>query len=1157
MAAEIPIFLLKEKLRSLAKGSQIIQPIEGAQLHRSIKKLSEVEELLKSDSSNGSSNSELLQAVYLAEDAIDSFTAIQKKKITAYVHLNLPYSQSCFLKNLEKLVGKISNLSKTSTSNTEDRMEELPELILNGDRSHFHISVVEYGSEREPLWKIYNYESIKKLFDCRAWVRVAEEFEKMQLLIDIFKQVTGKSEAMENLQLDSLRQDLHNFLVEKRYLVVLIDVRTPDIWEILKFALPNSSNGSRVIFSFREADAERCPDITFFGREISLDPKPIMQVASANSKDDEADILMAEQKERLKGMIEYLKEETDIVGMRDTVLELAKLTLNGRDKYYLISVVDVEGSGRTTIVKTIYNSPYIRQNFECLAWFSVPAFDVYDTRNMLIDIMKQVTLESSVEGRPLDILELENKLNKVLSEKRFLIVLDDVHLPGAWNDLQTIIPSTSNGSRVILITSDAFVARCFSPSVVIFKLNRLREDEGWELFLNRARVSLGDESYPDLRNLREKIWQRCRGLPLAICVLGGLFSCKRNYTEWPKVIEQILPEDKKNEGVTKHTNQKETSMTDEYAAFDEGQSISTDPLASLGKQCPSYIWNLGYKDLSPHLKACLNYICLFPKSYRIPVRRLFHLWLAEGLETPREATEVSPEDQVKKEVPPQDQVKTEVPPQNQVMPEVPPEDQVKKDVPPGNQVKKEVLPEDLVRRDFDELEKRNMIEVTTRKLDGSPKTCRMPSTLYDTLFPMAEGMGFFYVHGKSDSASSSPKSCIHRLVEHSDIHYNPLPDECIRNLRSYISFNTRKGAKPVEEARSFLNKKIIKRGVGFLRVLDLERVYKPVLPEAIGKLKLLTYLGLRSTFLDSIPISIGDLPCLETLDVKHTNITTLPMSIWKIKTLRHLYMNDIHFEMLKKKRFSFSAMTNLHTWWGLFIGNAKDCLPMNWLKNLSSLRKLGLTFHKISLPGITDWISTLTNLRSLKLRSIDDYSEPSDLNLESMHKLVNLEELYLLGKLPRVIDINQLPHKLEILTLSMSQLFDDPMPILGQLTHLKVLRLFAHSYIGEDMTCTDGFPQLRVLKLWVLPSLCGWTIEKGAMPVLKELEIRYCRNLKKLEGLNNVTSLRELILTNMKEKFSAEVKKSLHKYAVTTENNWKVEPPWAAATHILRCIKEM
>ncbi|KAJ0008274.1 hypothetical protein Pint_29238 [Pistacia integerrima] len=959
MAAEIPIFLLKEKLRSLAKGSQIIQPIEGAQLHRSIKKLSEVEELLKSDSSNGSSNSELLQAVYLAEDAIDSFTAIQKKKITAYVHLNLPYSQSCFLKNLEKLVGKISNLSKTSTSNTEDRMEELPELILNGDRSHFHISVVEYGSEREPLWKIYNYESIKKLFDCRAWVRVAEEFEKMQLLIDIFKQVTGKSEAMENLQLDSLRQDLHNFLVEKRYLVVLIDVRTLDIWEILKFALPNSSNGSRVIFSFREADAERCPDITFFGREISLDPKPIMQVASANSKDDEADILMVEQKERLKGMIEYLKEETDIVGMRDTVLELAKLTLNGRDKYYLISVVDVEGSGRTTIVKTIYNSPYIRQNFECRAWFSVPAFDVYDTRNMLIDIMKQVTPESSVEGRPLDILELENKLNKVLSEKRFLIVLDDVHLPGAWNDLQTIIPSTSNGSRVILITSDAFVARCFSPSVVIFKLNRLREDEGWELFLNRARVSLGDESYPDLRNLREKIWQRCRGLPLAICVLGGLFSCKRNYTEWPKVIEQILPEDKKNEGVIKHTNQKETSMTDEYAAFDEGQSISTDPLASLGKQCPSYIWNLGYKDLSPHLKACLNYICLFPKSYRIPVRRLFHLWLAEGLETPREATEVSPEDQVKKEVPPQDQVKTEVPPQNQVMPEVPPEDQVKKDVPPGNQVKKEVLPEDLVGRDFDELEKRNMIE-------GWDFSMSMANQILHPVHQSHASAGLWNIQTSITTLFQMSASEI-----------------CVL---TYLS-TPGKGAKPVEEACSFLNKKIIKRGVGFLRVLDLERVYKPVLPEAIGKLKLLTYLGLRSTFLDSIPISIGDLPCLETLDVKHTNITTLPMSIWKIKTLRHLYMNDIHFEMLKKKRFSFSAMTNLHTWWGLFIGNAKDCLPMNWLKNLSSLRKLGLTFHKISLPGITEWISTLTNLRSLKLRSIDDYSEPSDLNLESMHKL--------------------------------------------------------------------------------------------------------------------------------------------------------------------------
>ncbi|MCI73746.1 disease resistance protein, partial [Trifolium medium] len=57
--------------------------------------------------------------------------------------------------------------------------------------------------------------------------------------------------------------------------------------------------------------------------------------------------------------------------------------------------------------------------------------------------------------------------------------------------------------------------------------------------------------------------------------------------------------------------------------------------------------------------------------------------------------------------------------------------------------------------------------------------------------------------------------------------------------------------------------------------LDLERVYKPKLPNCIARLSRLRYLGLRWTYLESLPSSISKLLKLQTLDLKHTYSTYL------------------------------------------------------------------------------------------------------------------------------------------------------------------------------------------------------------------------------------------------------------------------------------------
>ncbi|KAL3720782.1 hypothetical protein ACJRO7_005571 [Eucalyptus globulus] len=115
---------------------------------------------------------------------------------------------------------------------------------------------------------------------------------------------------------------------------------------------------------------------------------------------------------------------------------------------------------------------------------------------------------------------------------------------------------------------------------------------------------------------------------------------------------------------------------------------------------------------------------------------------------------------------------------------------------------------------------------------------------------------------------------------------------------------------------------LCRRGTqSLLRVLDLEGVYKPSLPEELGNiLPKLKYLGLRWTLLERLPKSVGLLSRLETLDLKYTNISDLPDSIREAENLRHLYMTEVNLDSKK------SLNCNIQTIWGLCVGAGSDML---------------------------------------------------------------------------------------------------------------------------------------------------------------------------------------------------------------------------------------
>ncbi|KAL6343361.1 hypothetical protein AAG906_022944 [Vitis piasezkii] len=401
--------------------------------------------------------------------------------------------------------------------------------------------------------------------------------------------------------------------------------------------------------------------------------------------------------------------------------------------------------------------------------------------------------------------------------------------------------------------------------------------------------------------------------------------------------------------------------------------------------------------------------------------------------------------------------------------------------------------------------------LTKKKLDGNVKTCRLPYALRRHWLSKAQQTTFVQVYAKTRS----------KFFDHIHGDYNRISTSLrprYQDVISFISFDSQEGNKPGEDIGKFLHRCISSSYFLLLRVLDLEHVFRPKLPEALGKLTRLRYLGLRWTFLEMLPSSIRKLQNLQTLDLKHTYISTLPSSIWKMQHLRHLLLSESY-----RSRFTLQprvcSLIALQTLWGLFVDEKTPV--KGGLDRLVNVRKLGLACRLMpsqqqtmlsQLEAVAKWVLKLKHLHTLRLKSGDEENQPWDLDLKPLSGHVNLSSIYLLGRLKNPSIVSEFPRSLSDLTLSGSGLMEDPMLKLDKLPNLKILRLLAKSYTGKLML---------FLKIWKLEQLEEWNVEEGALQALRDLEIRTCIRLKMLPKELLHRSLLELKLTDMPSQFTA------------------------------------
>ncbi|XP_043689561.1 disease resistance protein RPM1-like [Telopea speciosissima] len=755
-----------------------------------------------------------------------------------------------------------------------------------------------------------------------------------------------------------------------------------------------------------------------------------------------------------------------VVGFNGDAKKLLEFLNDPDPRLQVISIVGMAGSGKTTLAKKVYNSTKrnhlvldfdsanYKFHFQRHLWIN--ACQGCEPFRILEDIATQMLGKKPPKKKTTSVEDLANNISEWLSNKRYLMVIDDVWDIAVWVAVRAALPLDSiNGSRILVTTRDrevaSFLNNCSSSHTHRHhKLQLLDENKSWELFCNKVFPRSHEHDCPtELKNLGKQILQSCGGLPLAIEEIGN-FLCRRKKTVcvWSATVE----------------------------------SIQSQPF-TLFKQC-SQLLALSYHNLPCNLKWCFLYCTVFPPEFEIHSGKLIRMWVAEGFVHPRRGTS-TPEEIG------QDYLDRLIN-KNLIQP-------TRKG--PNGRIKRCRLHPLMRSVAISEARQVDFVSLYTENDFEFPIKCRrlaIHSSSTGNYIPLV-------VHS---AAHLRTLVCFNQDQTGYLLPSKHLEFVCggLKLLR-ILDLESVQMSELLDVIGTLVH----------LRYLGLKRAGLRKLPSTICRLHNLQTMDLRYNSLGGLPKEMGKLQNLRSLDIRDNLITFIPDSICTIRELRHLNMDDDvqsgHLQFHTMRNLESLSVVRVGTWienglhnltslkrLGIYGGFHVDFEQHLWatilnLGNLYSLRLEG--FGSIPLPEGSAAKPRTSHEHLCKLHLSGRLRKLPDLNwFLAATNITQLSLSWSKLKQDPMATLEKMP-KLKILRLKMQAFVGKRM-----------------------VCSAGGFPRLTNLELKHLIKLRDWKIEKGSMPRLERLSIGWCLKLKMIpEGLQHLSSLRELEVLWMLPRF--------------------------------------
>ncbi|XVF42531.1 hypothetical protein PTKIN_Ptkin01aG0371100 [Pterospermum kingtungense] len=261
----------------------------------------------------------------------------------------------------------------------------------------------------------------------------------------------------------------------------------------------------------------------------------------------------------------------------------------------VIPIVGIGGLGKTTLAQFVSNDDQVTRLFPLKIWVCVS--DEFNLARLLELINHSITKQEKCDDMTIEALQAS--LRSLLSDKKFLLVLDDVWNKDRvkWIELRNLLMSVVDDlsqSKIMVTTRSLKVASIMS-SVPPYLLHGLPHEDCLTLFAKWAFHDGDERRYLNLLRIGEEIVKKCKGVSLAVRTLGSLLFSKTDELDWITIRDnEIWRLEQSENGILP-------------------------------------VLKLSYDSLPSHLQRCLAYLSLYKKDHIYNSDNVIQFWMANGL----------------------------------------------------------------------------------------------------------------------------------------------------------------------------------------------------------------------------------------------------------------------------------------------------------------------------------------------------------------------------------------------------------------------------------------------------------------------------------------------------------------------------------------------